>query len=220
MKISSFYKKTGLIMTVLVVFGDLWVSANIESMKYGFFLFLSANILGVMHYYLTRAFSLVASSFVSICLNGFAIYNYFDHNLNLAVVTSFSVLFIILIAFYFLKGKSVYSNTNDGYNHSIFKEYSFSILSLLGIFLISLNNEFFSLLGFSLWLFLTILGIVVANEIHSKGLYYQVLFYIPIELMAIYSYSHNQEWIYIYLSFFVMFGISSLFINLKYRDFT
>ena len=57
------------------------------------------------------------------------------------------------------KGKSVYSNTNDGYNHSIFKKYSFSILSLLGIFLISLNNEFFSLLGFSLWLFLTILGI-------------------------------------------------------------
>lgn len=47
-------------------------------------------------------------------------------------------------------------------------------------------------------MFFTPVGLVVANNIQSKGLFYQVLFYVPIEIIAITSYSTQNEWIYIF----------------------
>lgn len=183
-------------MTFLVIIGDFWLSLNIESMKYSFFMFLFANLLGIIHFYLTKAYSFVIFCLLSCCINIYALYNYFDYNIELVVISFIIISLLIIIIFYLLKGREV--RTKEEASGSLLIEYIQSFSTLLGLCLISLNNEFFSLIGFSIWLFFTPLGFVVANNIKSRGLFYQVLLYFPIEIIAIYSYSNDYQWVYIF----------------------
>jgi hypothetical protein len=215
--IYRFYKITGLVMTFFVIVGDLWLSLNIESMKYSFFIFLFANLLGIIHFYLTKAYSFVLFCLLSCVINIYALYNYFDYNIYLVTISSIITSLLIIIIFHIFKGKSV--RTKKEASGSLLFEYIQSFSTLIGLFLISLNNEILSLIGFSIWLFFTPLGFIVANNIKSKGLFYQVLLYFPIEVIAIYSYSNDHQWVYIFTISALLFCLIYKKIPLKYSEF-
>lgn len=198
MRLKKIYTLLGFIMTILVIIGDFWVSLNLDSIKYAFFIFLIANISAIVHFHLSRSYYLVLLNIFSLFLNSFAIYNYFDQNLIISFFSLLSSLLFIFIYFLFFKDKKL----NNNLNKSIIDEIIFSFLIFVGMIFISLNNEFCSLIGFSIWLFSTSIGIKVAEKIDSKGLYYQILAYIPIELFGIISYSNNFEFFFILYSYF------------------
>ena len=111
-------------MTSLVVIGDFWLSLNIESMKFSFFIFLFANILGIIHFHLTKAYSMVVFCLLSIGLNLFALYNYFDNNLILIINFSIIMLISILVSVLIFKNYSV--RTQAEASQSSLTEYIFS----------------------------------------------------------------------------------------------
>lgn len=203
-------------MTSLIVIGDFWLILNIESMKFSFFIFLFANILGIIHFHLTKAYSMVVFCILSIGLNLFALYNYFDNNLILVITVSIIMLISILVSVLIFKNYSV--RNQAGVLQSSLSEYIFSSSTIISLFFISLNNEFLSLIGFSIWLFFTPVGLIVANNIQSEGLFYQVLFYVPIEIIAITSYSTQNEWIYIFSTAIIFFLFLYPKIPLKYVE--
>lgn len=196
-------------MTLLVLIGDFWLSLNIESMKYSFFIFLAANIFAVIHFNLSRSYYLILLNFFSIILNCYAIYNYFNFNLELSIFSCFFSFLIIF--FYFIFYNKFKLNNIKKSNIYLSNEITYSFLTFLGMLFISLNKEFYSLIGFSIWLFSTPFGIKISKLMDSKGLYYQVIAYIPIELIAIISYSKDFEFIFIVYSFLIFILIYLLF---------
>jgi hypothetical protein len=204
-------------MTFLIVIGDLWLSLNIESMKYSFFFFIAANILGIIHFYINRSFSLMITCAIIIVVNCFAIFNYFDKNIDLSL--KILVATILLLSLIFIRiGHIKYTITTRKSKTTFFKELLFSLTIIAGVLLMSFDIPLYSLIGFVIWALSSPLGFIVANDIQSKGLFLQVLVYIPIELYAIYAYSESNEWIFIYGVLSIIFLLSINLLDLKYKD--
>lgn len=214
MDLRSFYNISGLVSAVMVILGDVWLSLDTESMKYAFMVFLVANTIGAIHYYIVRANVVLMLPLILMFTSGLGIYNYFDDSIFLAVTTTcISFLLTSIGIAYIYKNKILLDIKDEGeVVANAYYEYSYTAISIVGMILIALNEQYTSFSGFALWLIFTPVGFMLAKSIKSKGLMLQVLAYIPIEIIGIFNYSN-----YLYepvTMIFVAF-LMSLFIILK-----
>lgn len=192
MTLKNVYNITGLISAFLVIVGDIWVSMNIESMKYAFLMFLVANVTSIVHFFIVRSLVILMMPLITLLPNAIGVYNYFNDDLYLASVSfAISVTISGLLVAYIHKKQiklEVRGNTEKASSNKYY-EYFYTFSTIIGMLLISFNEQYASFSGFAIWLIFTPVGFVLAKNIESKGLMLQVIAYIPISIMGVVNYS-------------------------------